>query len=243
MVGERVVPVSVMDIGSRICTTVGTRPPQGHPGCVTVARSRLAHWYAVSTRQLVLASASPARLRLLREAGFDPTVMVSGVPEDIDDDHVPSLVLTLAERKASVVAPRAGDAVVIGCDSVFEFEGEPHGKPASAAQAVDWLRRMRGHEGVLHTGHCVIDGSSGAAASQTTSTIVRFAPITDGELDNYVACGEAMAVAGAFTLDGRSAPFVRGIDGDPGNVVGLSLPTVRILLARLGIGITELWAS
>jgi septum formation protein len=178
----------------------------------------------------------------LREAGFEPTVMVSGVSEDIDDEHVPSLVLALAERKASAVAPRAGDAVIIGCDSVFEFDGEAHGKPVSAEQAVGWLRRMRGDEGVLHTGHCVIDGSSGAMVSQTTGTVVRFAEITDGELDAYVASGEALAVAGAFTLDGRSAPFIRGIDGDPGNVVGLSLPTVRALLARLGIEITDLWA-
>lgn len=210
---------------------------------VTVSRLRLAHWYAVSTRDLVLASASPARLRLLREAGFEPTVMVSGVPEDLDDDHVPSLVLSLAERKASAVAPRAGDAVIVGCDSLFEFEGEAHGKPTSAEQAVGWLRRMRGSEGVLHTGHCVIDGSSGAKVAQTTGTVVRFAEISDGELDAYVASGEALVVAGAFTLDGRSAPFVRGIDGDPGNVVGLSLPTLRTLLARLGIEITDLWAS
>jgi septum formation protein len=182
-------------------------------------------------------------MRLLREAGIEPTVMVSGVPEDVDDDHVPSLVRTLAERKASAVAPRAGDALIIGCDSVFEFNGEAHGKPASADQAVNWLRRMRGNEGVLHTGHCVIDGSTGSVVSQTTGTVVRFAEITDGELDAYVASGEALAVAGAFTLDGRSAPFVRGIEGDPGNVVGLSLPTLRTLLARLGIEITDLWAS
>jgi septum formation protein len=191
----------------------------------------------------VLASASPARLRLLREAGFEPTVIVSGVAEDIDEAHVPSLVRTLAERKASAVAPRAGDAVIIGCDSVFEFNGEAHGKPASADQAVRWLRRMRGNEGVLHTGHCVIDGSTGSTVSETTGTVVRFAEITDGELDAYVASGEALAVAGAFTLDGRSAPFVSGIEGDPGNVVGLSLPTLRTLLARLGIEITDLWAS
>jgi septum formation protein len=197
----------------------------------------------VSTRRLVLASASPARLRLLREAGFDPTVMVSGVPEDVDDDQVATLVLTLAQRKASAVAPRAGDAVIVGCDSVFEFHGEPHGKPTSAEQATGWLRQMRGDEGVLHTGHCVIDGSSGTIVSATAATVVRFADISDGELNAYVASGEALAVAGAFTLDGRSAPFVRGIDGDPGNVVGLSLPTLRTLLAELGIEITDLWAS
>ncbi|MGA8368703.1 MAG: nucleoside triphosphate pyrophosphatase [Acidimicrobiales bacterium] len=194
------------------------------------------------TRQLVLASASPARLRLLREAGFDPTVMVSGVSEEVDDDHIPSLVLTLAERKASAVAARAGDALIIGCDSVFEFEGEAHGKPASAAQAVDWLSRMRGAEGILHTGHCVIDGSSGVVVTATASTVVRFAPMTDDELHAYVDSGEALVVAGAFTLDGRSAPFVKGIDGDPGNVVGLSLPTFRLLLGRVGIEITDLWA-
>jgi septum formation protein len=197
----------------------------------------------MSTRRLVLASASPARLRLLREAGFDPTVMVSGVSEDVDDDQVATLVLTLAERKASAVAPRAGDAVIVGCDSVFEFHGEPHGKPTSAEQAIGWLRRMRGDEGVLHTGHCVIDGSSGTMVSATAATVVRFADISDGELDAYVASGEALAVAGAFTLDGRSAPFVRGIDGDPGNVVGLSLPTLRTLLAQMGIEITDLWAA
>jgi septum formation protein len=197
----------------------------------------------VSPRQLVLASASPARLRLLREAGFDPTVMVSGVSEDVDDEHVPSLVLTLAERKASAVATRAGDALVIGCDSVFEFQGEPHGKPASAEQAVDWLSRMRGNEGVLHTGHCVIDGSSGTMVSDRSATIVRFAEISDAELHAYVASGEALVVAGAFTLDGRSAPFVSGIDGDPGTVIGLSLPTLRTLLARLGTEITDLWSS
>jgi septum formation protein len=197
----------------------------------------------VSPRQLVLASASPARLRLLREAGFDPTVMVSGVSEDVDDQHVPSLVLTLAERKASAVAARAGDALVIGCDSVFEFQGEPHGKPASAEQAVDWLSRMRGNEGVLHTGHCVVDGFSGTMVSDTAATTVRFAEITDAELHAYVASGEALVVAGAFTLDGRSAPFVAGIDGDPGTVIGLSLPTLRTLLARLGIEITDLWSS
>jgi septum formation protein len=197
----------------------------------------------MSSRQLVLASGSPARLRLLREAGFDPTVMVSNVPEDdVVEEDTASLVLTLAQRKASAVAPRAGGALIIGCDSVFEFEGEPHGKPASPEQAMEWLRRMRGQQGILHTGHCMIDGSSGTMVSATTSTTVRFSRTTDAELEAYIATGEPLAVAGAFTLDGRSAPFVDGVDGDPGNVIGLSLPTVRVLLAQLGVEITELWA-
>jgi septum formation protein len=194
------------------------------------------------TRRLVLASASPARLRLLRAAGFDPEVMVSGVPEDDLDVTSPRrLVALLAERKATAVAPAAGDALVIGCDSMLEVDGVAHGKPASAAEAAAHWRRIRGTNGTLLTGHCVIDTAVAASVVDVAATIVRFGRPSDAEIDAYVATGEPLAVAGAFTLEGRSAPFIDGIDGDPSNVMGLSLPLLRRLLDQLGVAITDLW--
>ena len=195
-------------------------------------------------RTLVLASGSPARLGLLTSAGFDPKVVVSGVDEHVDGTpDTADLVALLAQRKARAVAQLNGDSVVIGCDSLLEFDGRPHGKPASNAQARGWLTSMRGRSGTLHTGHCVIDERTGRAVVATAATTVRFGITTDDELDAYLATGEALAVAGAFTLDGRSAPFIDGVDGDPGNVIGLSLPLFRELLASLGIAITDLWAG
>ena len=194
-------------------------------------------------RTLVLASGSPARLRLLRDAGFDPKVVVSGVTEDgVEADDTPALVTLLAESKASAVADPAGSAVVVGCDSMLEFEDRPLGKPASISQARLWLQAMRGQCGTLFTGHCVIDEAAGRRASGVAGTTVRFGMTTDTELDAYLATGEAMGVAGGFTLDGRSAPFIDGVDGDPGNVIGLSLPLFRSLLASIDVGITDLWA-
>jgi nucleoside triphosphate pyrophosphatase len=191
----------------------------------------------------VLASGSPARLRLLRDAGFDPAVAVSGVPEDgVDLGDPPAAALTLAERKAGAVARAGGRAVVVGCDSILEFDGEAHGKPRSSDEARGWLRSMRGREGTLWTGHCVVDEPTGRRAADVAGTTVRFGTTTDAELDAYLATGEALAVAGAFTLDGRSAPFVDGIDGDPGNVIGLSLPLFRRLLGALDIAVFDLWA-
>ncbi|MFI2612284.1 nucleoside triphosphate pyrophosphatase [Kitasatospora sp. NPDC018619] len=194
-------------------------------------------------RALVLASASPARLGLLRQAGLDPRVVVSGVDEDAITAATPAeLALVLAEAKAKAVAAGLADGeLVIGCDSVLELDGRALGKPADAAEALARWQSMRGRAGVLRTGHCVIDTATGRQSSATASTTVRFGTPDDAEIAAYVASGEPLHVAGAFTLDGRSAPFVDGIDGDPGNVIGLSLPLLRRLLADLGVRITDLW--
>jgi septum formation protein len=198
---------------------------------------------AAEPLRLILASASPARLRTLRAAGIEPDVQVSGVDEDSVSESDPGrLSLRLAELKAETVARRAVPGpLVLGCDSVLDFDGEVYGKPAGPAEAAARWRRMRGGTGTLHTGHCLIDTVTGRSTSAVADTLVRFGDITDAEITAYVATGEPLAVAGGFTIDGLGGPFVAGVDGDPGTVIGLSLPLFRRLLARFGISITALW--
>lgn len=192
----------------------------------------------------MLASASLARVRLLTEAGFAPEVVVSGVDEDaVSADTLPALVVALAEAKADAVAarPEVAGAVVVACDSLLDVDGEIHGKPASVDHARLRLTRLRRRSAVLRTGHCVIDTATGRRSADVAATEVVFGDYTDEELEAYLATGEALQVAGSFTLDGRSAPFLAGIVGDHGNVIGLSLPLFRRLLGDVGLTVMDLW--
>ncbi len=190
----------------------------------------------------MLASASPARLQLLRDAGIDPVVVASGADEsDPGGLGTAALVAMLAERKAAAVAALRPADLVLGCDSMLDLGGAALGKPATADEAGSLWGRLAGREGVLYTGHWLIDGRSGRQASGVAATIIRFGEPTDTEIAAYVATGEPLQLAGAFSIDGRGAAFVDGIDGDPGNVIGLSLPLLRRLLAELDIAITDLW--
>lgn len=197
--------------------------------------------------RLVLASQSPARLDVLRRAGCDPEVIVSGVDENGAPDLSPAATAQhLAELKGAAVVPLvSGHAVVVACDSILEFDGESHGKPGSPDVARRRWRRLRGGSGLLHTGHFVWVRDAGGErhTSGIVSTLVRFADISDAEVDAYAATGEPTWVAGAFTIDGYGAAFVEGIEGDHTNVLGLSVPTLRRMLADLGVAWTDLWTS
>jgi septum formation protein len=216
---------------------------------------------------LVLASASPARLETLVRAGLTPRVVVSAIDEDaFTAPTVTALVAALAQAKAEAVAatlaePEAAwpdepedsspladlfqgrDLLIVGCDSLLELDGRPLGKPASPAEAVERWRDMRGRTGHLHTGHHVIARVDGQArtASAVATTEVEFADLDDAEVEAYVATGEPGLVAGAFTIDGLGGPYVTSVKGDPHNVVGISLPLLRLLFAELGVPWHTLW--
>ncbi len=205
-----------------------------------------------ATPGLLLASRSPARLATLRAAGLAPEVRVSEVDEDavvaaygVDDPS--DVALLLARAKAEDVAQHVEGVLVVGCDSVLDLDGVAYGRPADAEDAVRRWHGMRGRQGVLRTGHWLVDtrspedGGTGASVGELSSAGVRFADLDDREVEAYVATGEPLRVAGAFTLDGLGGAYVDGVDGDPHAVVGIGLPTLRRLLGQVGVRWSDMW--
>jgi septum formation protein len=214
--------------------------------------------------RLILASQSPARTKLLSNAGIAHEVLVSDVDEDavqarygVTDPHDTALLLARAKAEAVASLPEADGALVIGCDSVFEFDGEAHGKPYTAEVAKERMLRMSGSMGVLHTGHWLVDcrdtdnssyddggrAGSGATLGSVSSAEVHFMDMSEAEIDTYIATGEPLQCAGSFTIDGYGGAFIRKVDGDPHTVVGLSISTLRGLLGQANVDVTELWTG
>ena len=194
--------------------------------------------------QIILASASPSRLRLLESVGITPSILVSGVDEDASEFESLSpaeLVIALAILKAHTVKGKAPvNSLVIGCDSTFEFEGKSLGKPVTKTKAIERCKQLSGKTGHLHTGHCLIDLRQGIELSERSTAKVQFAQMTDAEIIDYVDSDEPLNVAGGFTLDGLSAPFITKIEGDPSGIIGLSLPLLRKMIISLGYSWPEL---
>jgi septum formation protein len=188
--------------------------------------------------QIILASSSPSRLRLLESVGIKPEVIVSGIDEESPefDSLSPSdLVIKLASLKANAVKSRAPiNSLIIGCDSTFEFNGKSLGKPLNRENAIERSKLLSGKFGYLHTGHCIIDVKNGKEINKLSSAKVQFAEMTNEEIVDYVDSGEPLNVAGGFTLDGLSAPFITSIEGDPSGIIGLSLPLLRNMVMSLG---------
>jgi septum formation protein len=219
--------------------------------------------------RLILASQSPARTKLLSHAGIRHEVLVSDVDEDavqarygVTDPHDTALLLARAKAEAVASLPEADGAIVIGCDSVFEFDGEAHGKPYTADVARERMLRMSGSMGILHTGHWLVDcrdtdpddadrqdsgavtaTGSGATLGAVSSAEVHFMEMSAEEIETYIATGEPLQCAGSFTIDGYGGAFIRKVDGDPHTVVGLSISTLRALLGQANVGITDLWTG
>jgi septum formation protein len=194
--------------------------------------------------RVILASGSPARLAVLRAAGLDPEVIVSGVDEDAYQAATTAeLAGLLAGAKASAVAESLGDGLVIGCDSMLDLDGRAYGKPASPGEAAARWRVMSGKSGTLFTGHCVIDAATGRRAAAVAATTVRFGTPTEEEIAAYVGTEEPLVMAGAFTIEGLGGWFVESIDGDHNNVIGISLPLLRRLLRDLRVTIPALWTQ
>ena len=188
--------------------------------------------------RIVLASASTSRRRLLESAGLKPTIMVSHVDEETDFFNSMSpadMVIALAITKAHTIREQIDfPAIIIGCDSTFEFEGLSLGKPGTPEIAIERASRVRGNSGLLHTGHCIIDTAKDKEISSIVTTKVTFDDMSDAEIADYVASGEPLHVAGGFTLDGFSSPFIPSIEGDYTNVVGISMPFLRKAFEQLG---------
>jgi septum formation protein len=194
--------------------------------------------------QVILASSSASRLRLLESAGITPKVLISGVDEEASEFDLLSpaeLVIALAILKAHTVKESAPEnSLIIGCDSTFEFNGKSLGKPGNRENAIARCKELSGKSGYLHTGHCLIDLKQGIELSERSTAKVQFAQMTEAEIIDYVDSGEPLNVAGGFTLDGLSAPFITKIEGDPSGIIGLSLPLLRKMIISLGYSWPEL---
>ena len=194
--------------------------------------------------QIILASASLSRLRLLESVGITPSILVSGVDEDASEFESLSpaeLVIALAILKAHTVKDKAPiNSLIIGCDSTFEFEGKSLGKPVTKTKAIERCKQLSGKTGYLHTGHCLIDLRQGIELSERSTAKVQFAQMTDAEIVDYVDSDEPLNVAGGFTLDVLSAPFITKIEADPSGIIGLSLPLLRKMIISLGYSWPEL---